>query len=62
MFRTTGLGIANLASLLMALGMPYDSDEARTLAAALTGMITGKSYAVSAMMAEKGRSFREVRA
>ncbi len=59
MFRTTGLGIANLASLLMALGMPYDSDEARTLAAALTGMITGKSYAVSAMMAEKAGPFEK---
>ncbi|ETA79461.1 vitamin B12-dependent ribonucleotide reductase [Youngiibacter fragilis] len=59
MFRTTGLGIANLASLLMALGMPYDSDEARTLAAALTGMITGKSYAVSAMMAEKVGPFEK---
>lgn len=59
MFRTTGLGIANLASLLMALGMPYDSDDARTLSAALTGMITGKSYAVSAMMAEKAGPFEK---
>lgn len=52
-FRTTGLGMANLASLLMALGLPYDSDEARALAAALAGILTGRSYAVSALMAEK---------
>lgn len=52
-FRTTGLGMANLASLLMALGLPYDSDEARALAATLAGILTGRSYAISALMAEK---------
>jgi ribonucleoside-diphosphate reductase alpha chain len=52
LFRTTGLGIANLASLLMALGMPYDSEEARTLSATLTGIITGRSYSVSALIAQ----------
>ncbi|WP_312653050.1 vitamin B12-dependent ribonucleotide reductase [Proteiniclasticum sp.] len=52
MFRTTGLGIANSASLLMALGIPYDSDEARNLSAALMGLITGESYRVSALMAK----------
>ncbi len=52
MFRTTGLGIANSASLLMALGIPYDSDEARTLSAALMGLITGESYRVSALMSK----------
>lgn len=52
MFRTTGLGVANLASLLMALGLPYDSPEARSLAAALMGVVTGESYRVSALMAQ----------
>lgn len=52
LFRTTGLGLANLASLVMAAGYPYDSDEARNIAAALAGIMTGESYAVSALMAE----------
>ena len=52
MFRTTGLGIANIASLLMALGLPYDSDEARALSAGIMGLITGESYRVSALMAK----------
>ena len=56
-FRSTGLGLANLASLLMALGIPYDSDDARTLAAALVGLLTGQSYRVSAMMAEAAGPF-----
>ena len=51
-FRTTGLGIANLASLLMGSGIPYDSDEARSYAAGITGLMTGRSYAVSALMAQ----------
>ena len=52
-FRATGLGMSNLASLLMAKGMPYDSPEARALAAALAGVLTGRSYAASAIMARK---------
>ncbi len=52
-FRTTGLGIANLASLLMASGIPYDSEEARSYAAGLMGLLTGRSYAVSALMASQ---------
>lgn len=51
-FRTTGLGIANLASLLMASGIPYDSEEARSYAAGIMGLLTGRSYAVSALMAK----------
>jgi len=51
MFRATGLGMANLAALLMALGLPYDSPAARNLGAALMGIITGESYRVSALMA-----------
>ncbi len=52
MFRTTGLGIANIASLLMALGLPYDSDESRALSAGIMALITGESYKVSALMAK----------
>lgn len=57
-FRTTGLGIANLAALLMACGIPYDSDEARAIAGALTGTMTGYSYYTSALMAEKVGPFQ----
>ncbi|NLW12238.1 MAG: vitamin B12-dependent ribonucleotide reductase [Clostridiaceae bacterium] len=56
-FRTTGLGMANLASLLMASGLPYDSDEARAYAAALTGVLTGHSYYVSSLMSEVAGPF-----
>ncbi len=52
LFRSTGLGMANLASLLMTVGLPYDSAEARAYAAALVGILTGRSYYVSALMAE----------
>ncbi len=52
LFRTTGLGIANLAALLMVLGLPYDSDDARSVGQALVGVLTGRSYHVSALMAE----------
>lgn len=59
MFRTTGLGIANLASLLMALAIPYDSEEARVLAAGILGLITGESYKVSALMAKAAGPFEK---
>lgn len=59
MFRTTGLGISNLASLLMVMGYPYDSDEGRNLSAALVGILTGVSYATSARMAEKIGAFEK---
>ena len=51
LFRTTGLGLANTASLILALGYPYDSDEARSLIGALAGLMTGHSYFVSSVMA-----------
>ena len=57
-YRATGLGIANIASLLMVVGFPYDSDEARALTGALTGMLTAHSYYVSSLMAEKAGTFR----
>ncbi|MBS3950432.1 MAG: vitamin B12-dependent ribonucleotide reductase [Peptococcaceae bacterium] len=59
MFRTTGLGVANLASLLMAMGWPYDSPEARSLAAALMGVVTGESYRVSALMSKEVGPFEK---
>ncbi|MCL1997717.1 MAG: vitamin B12-dependent ribonucleotide reductase [Turicibacter sp.] len=57
LFRTTGLGLTNLGALFMHMGLPYDSDEARHLAAALCSIMTGQSYAMSAMMAEKIGAF-----
>ncbi|HET7036483.1 MAG TPA: vitamin B12-dependent ribonucleotide reductase [Thermomicrobiaceae bacterium] len=50
-FRTLGLGYANLGSLLMTRGLPYDSSEGRAIAAALTAILTGEAYATSAEMA-----------
>lgn len=51
-YRTLGLGYANLGTVLMLLGVPYDSDEGRGIAAALTSILTGASYETSAEMAE----------
>ncbi|MFT5430774.1 MAG: ribonucleoside-diphosphate reductase alpha chain [Myxococcota bacterium] len=50
-FRPLGLGYANLGALLMTLGLPYDSDEGRELAAVLTGLMAGRAYATSAELA-----------
>ncbi|MHB8463662.1 MAG: vitamin B12-dependent ribonucleotide reductase [Acidimicrobiales bacterium] len=50
-FRQLGLGYANLGALLMALGLPYDSDGGRAYAAALTALLTGHAYATSARTA-----------
>jgi ribonucleoside-diphosphate reductase alpha chain len=50
-FRTLGLGYANLGTVLMLLGMPYDSDQARAYAGAITALMTGESYAASAELA-----------
>lgn len=52
-YRELGLGYANLGALLMALGLPYDSDEGRALAAAITALMTGQAYATSARIAER---------
>lgn len=59
MFRTTGLGLSNLASLLMVKGYPYDSDKARILAASLAGILTAHSYYVSSLMAAKIGCFQK---
>lgn len=50
-FRTLGLGYANLGTLLMVMGVSYDSDPGRTLAANITAIMTGQSYATSAELA-----------
>lgn len=57
LFRTTGLGLANLSSLLLLFGFPYDSEDSRALAASLAGIMTGYSYYTSALMAERLGAF-----
>ncbi len=51
-FRTLGLGYANLGTILMTMGVPYDSDEARSIAGCISSIMCGESYATSAEMAE----------
>ncbi|MEE6187130.1 vitamin B12-dependent ribonucleotide reductase [Niabella digestorum] len=50
-YRTLGLGFANLGSLLMVSGIPYDSEAARGIAGAITAIMTGVAYSTSAEMA-----------
>ena len=50
-YRPLGLGYANLGALLMSRGLPYDSDEGRAYAAAITAVMTGEAYAQSARVA-----------
>ena len=52
-FRQLGLGYANLGALLMALGLPYDSDGGRAWAGAITALMTGHAYATSARIASR---------
>jgi ribonucleoside-diphosphate reductase alpha chain len=56
-YRTLGLGYANLGSLLMVMGLAYDSDEGRAVAASLSAILTGEAYAQSARMAEEWGPF-----
>lgn len=51
--RQLGLGYANLGALLMACGLPYDSDEGRSYAGAITALMTGRAYRQSAKIAER---------
>ncbi len=51
-YRTLGLGYGNLGALLMAQGLPYDSDAGRQYAAAITALMTGEAYAASSEIAE----------
>lgn len=59
MFRTTGLGICNIASLFMVMGIPYDSEEARALASGIVGIMTGESYFISSIMAKEIGAFEK---
>ncbi|HEX5761198.1 MAG TPA: vitamin B12-dependent ribonucleotide reductase [Thermoanaerobaculia bacterium] len=58
-FRPLGLGYANLGALLMARGIPYDSDAGRDYAAAITALMSGAAYAQSARLAEAVGPFAE---
>jgi ribonucleoside-diphosphate reductase alpha chain len=51
-FRTLGLGYANLGALIMSYGLGYDTDEGRALAGAITSIMTGHAYEQSAKMAK----------
>ncbi len=57
-FRPLGLGYANLGALLMARGIPYDSDEGRAYAAAITSLMCGEAYRQSALIAKEMGPFR----
>src|SRR5467141_2105373 len=52
-YRPLGLGYANLGALLMAQGMPYDSEEGRNFAAAVSALMSGHAYAISAQISER---------
>ncbi|MDG2201806.1 MAG: hypothetical protein P8K80_11575 [Phycisphaerales bacterium] len=52
-FRTLGLGFANLGAMLMQAGIPYDSNDGRAICSALSAVLTGRSYAMSARMARE---------
>jgi ribonucleoside-diphosphate reductase alpha chain len=56
-FRTLGLGYANLGSLIMSYGLSYDSDEGRALAGAITSIMTGYAYEQSAEIAASMGAF-----
>lgn len=56
-YRPLGLGYANLGALLMAEGLPYDSDAGRAYAGAVTSLMAGRAYHMSARMAEHMGAF-----
>ena len=60
-FRTLGLGYANLGSLIMSYGLPYDSNEGRALAGAITAIMTGHAYEQSAEIAAVKGAFKGYR-
>ncbi len=57
-YRTLGLGYANLGSVLMRLGIPYDSPKALAICGAITAIMTGESYATSSEMAAELGPFK----
>jgi ribonucleoside-diphosphate reductase alpha chain len=58
-YRTLGLGYANLGSMLMVAGIPYDSDKGRAISGAITSIMTGVAYATSADMARHLGAFEK---
>jgi ribonucleoside-diphosphate reductase alpha chain len=56
-YRTLGLGYANLGALLMQVGIAYDSDEGRAVCGALSAILTGRSYAMSSLLAAEHGPF-----
>ena len=60
-FRTLGLGYANLGSLIMSYGLPYDSDAGRALAGSITAIMTGHAYEQSAEIASVMGPFKGYR-
>ncbi len=56
-YRPLGLGYANLGALLMSNGMPYDSEEGRSVAAAITAIMTGEAYVQSSRIASRVGAF-----
>ena len=59
LFRPLGLGFANLGSLMMSLALPYDSDQARAIAGAVSAIMTGTAYCASAELASLKGPFDE---
>jgi len=57
-FRPLGIGYANLGALLMARGLPYDSEKGRNYAAAISALMSGRAYAVSARIAKRLGPFK----
>jgi ribonucleoside-diphosphate reductase alpha chain len=56
-FRPLGLGYANLGALLMSMALPYDSQEGRDMAGAVTALMCGEAYAQSSRIAERKGTF-----
>jgi len=61
-YRPLGLGFANLGALLMTMGLPYDSAEARAVAETISALMTGGAYAMSARIAEEMGPFESFEA
>jgi ribonucleoside-diphosphate reductase alpha chain len=59
LFRTLGLGYANLGALIMSRGLPYDSESGRAYAGAITALMTGQAYITSSELAQVVGPFKE---
>ncbi|MFC1780658.1 vitamin B12-dependent ribonucleotide reductase [Planctomycetota bacterium] len=59
LYRPLGLGFANLGSLMMSLALPYDSDQARAIASAISAIMTGSAYVTSVELASLKDTFDE---